>query len=99
MNSLLQLLYIVSAIRVSRTCTNSSMTVCLMVNFIWFVKFFAGRMHLMDIIAMRMKDFWSINAINVEVSPLHVFSVDNLSPTSQSRHRHKRSQTSVNDVL
>ena len=97
MNSLLQLLYIVSPIRVSRTCTNSSITVCLMVNFIWFVKFFAGRMHLMDIIAMRMKDFWSINAINVEVSPLHVFSVDNLSPTSQSRH--KRSQTSVNDVL
>jgi len=72
MNSLLQLLYIVSAIRVSRTCTNSSMTVCLMVNFIWCVKFFAGRMHPMGIIAMRMKDFWSINAINVEVSPLHV---------------------------
>ena len=72
MNSFLQLLYIVSAIKVSRTCTNSSMTVCLMVNFIWCVKFFAGRMHPMGIIAMRMKDFWSINAINVEVSPLHV---------------------------
>ena len=72
MNSLLKLLYIVSAIRVPRTFTNSSITVCLMVNFIRFVKFFAGRMHPMGIIAIEMKDFWSINAINVEVSPLHV---------------------------
>ena len=43
-----------------------------MVNFIWFVKFFACRMHPMVILAVIMKDFWSKNAMNVDVSPLHV---------------------------